>query len=62
MHTCLGTSFTPLHHIGIGRRHAGTPVLILAQDLHIRVVTNRGQLLRDLTLDPTRDYQPQHQT
>jgi transposase InsO family protein len=48
-----------LHHIGVGRRYAGTPVLVLAHDLHIRVLTCSGQLLRDLTLDPTRDYQPQ---
>jgi hypothetical protein len=51
-----------LHHIGLGRRHAGTNVLILVHNLHIRVLTSRGQLLRDLTLDPTRDYQPQART
>jgi transposase InsO family protein len=48
-----------LHHIGLGRRYAGTPVLVLVHDLHIRVLSTSGQLLRDLTLDPTRDYQPQ---
>jgi hypothetical protein len=42
-----------------GRRHAGTRVLILARDLHIRVITEDGQLLRELTLDPTKDYQRQ---
>jgi len=48
-----------LHHIGIGRTHAQTPVLMLVQDLHIRVINAAtGELLRDLTLDPTRDYQP----
>jgi transposase InsO family protein len=51
-----------LHHIGIGRRHAGTPVLLLVHDLHIRVLSTSGQLLRDLTLDPTRNYQPQAST
>jgi transposase InsO family protein len=51
-----------LHHIGLGRRHAGTPVLVLVHDLHIRVLRTSGQLLRDLTLDPTRDYQPQART
>jgi transposase InsO family protein len=51
-----------LHHIGLGRRHAGTPVLVLVHDLHIRVLSTSGQLLRDLTLDPNRDYQPQAQT
>ena len=48
-----------LHHIGIGRRHAGTRVLVLVRDLHVRVLDADGELLRDLHLDPTRDYQPQ---
>jgi transposase InsO family protein len=48
-----------LHHIGIGRRHAGQRVLILVKDLHIRVLTADGELLRELQLDPDRDYQPQ---
>jgi hypothetical protein len=47
------------HHIGIGRRHAGTPVLVLVHDRDIRVLSTSGRLLRDLILDPTRDYQPQ---
>ncbi|WP_448626217.1 IS481 family transposase [Geodermatophilus sp. URMC 64] len=51
-----------LHHIGLGRRHAGSPVLVLVHDRHVRVLTTSGELLRDLTLDPTRDYQPQAQT
>jgi transposase InsO family protein len=48
-----------LHHIGIGRRHAGQRVLVLVHDLEIRVVDTDGELLRELTLNPTRDYQPQ---
>jgi transposase InsO family protein len=51
-----------LHHIGLGRRHAGQPVLVLVHDLEIRVLTTDGELLRELTLDTTRDYQPQTQT
>jgi transposase InsO family protein len=50
-----------LHHIGLGRRHAGVRVLMLVADLEVRVLTQDGQLLRALTLDPSRDYQPQHQ-
>ena len=47
-----------LHHIGIGRTLARTPVLMLVQDLHIRVINGAtGELLRELTLDPARDYQ-----
>jgi transposase InsO family protein len=50
-----------LHHIGIGRTHAPTPVLLLVQDLHVRVVNAAtGELLRELTIDPARDYQPIH--
>jgi transposase InsO family protein len=49
-----------LHHIGIGRRWAGTKVLILARDLELRIITqDGGELIRELTLDPTRNYQAQ---
>ena len=48
-----------LHHIGIGRTHARTHVLLLIHDLQIRVVdAATGELLRELVLDPSRDYQP----
>jgi transposase InsO family protein len=48
-----------LHHIGVGRTHAGTCVILLIQDLDIRVVNAAtGELLRDLTLNPHIDYQP----
>ena len=48
-----------LHHIGVGRNHARTHVLMLIQDLHIRVINEAtGELLRELVLDPARDYQP----
>lgn len=49
-----------LHHIGIGRTHARTHVILLIQDLHIRVIhAITGEILRELTLDTTRDYQAQ---
>ena len=48
-----------LYHIGIGRTHARTHVIMLVQDLHIRIVdAATGELLRQLTLDPARNYQP----
>jgi transposase InsO family protein len=48
-----------LYHIGTGREYAGTEVLLLVQDLHIRVIsTATGELLRELILDPGRNYQP----
>ena len=48
-----------LRHIGVGRTHAGTYVLLLVHDLNVRVVhAATGELLRELTIDPRRDYQP----
>jgi len=48
-----------LHHIGIGRTHARTPILLLVNDRDIRVINaTTGEVLRALTPDPTRDYQP----
>jgi transposase InsO family protein len=48
-----------LHHIGIGRTHARTRVILLVQDLDIRIINAAtGELLRELVLDPRRDYQP----
>ncbi len=50
-----------LHHIGIGRTHTGTRVLVLTQHLDIRVINAAtGELIRQLTLDTTRDYQPRN--
>ena len=48
-----------LHHIGIGRIHARTRVLLLVHDLDIRIIdAATGELLRELVLDTTKDYQP----
>ena len=48
-----------LFHIGVGRTHARTPVIMLVHDLDVRVVDAvTGELLRTLTLDPSRSYQP----
>lgn len=49
---------TRLHHVGVGRGHTGRRVLVLVCDLDIRVLSEEGELLRHLTLDPTKDYQP----
>ena len=39
-----------LHHIGMGRTHAGTCVILLVQDLQTRVINAAtGELLRDPT-------------
>ena len=48
-----------LHHIGIGRAHKGLPIKLLVADRDIRVLDlGTGELIRRLTLDPSRDYQP----
>jgi transposase InsO family protein len=48
-----------LRHIGVGRTYARTDVILLVQDLHVTVVNAAtGEILRDLTIDPRRDYQP----
>ena len=43
----------------MGARRRGQPVVMLIADRDIRIVSPDGELLRHLTLDPTRDYQPQ---
>ena len=48
-----------MHHISIGRAHKHIAVILLIDDLDIRVInTETGELLRALTLDPTVGYQP----
>jgi hypothetical protein len=43
----------------LGRPHAGTRVLLLVQDLHIRVINaDTGELIRELVLNPDKTYQP----
>ena len=50
-----------LRHIGVGRTHTGTHVILLVQDLDVRVVNAiTGELLRELTIDPSKDYQPRN--
>jgi transposase InsO family protein len=47
-----------LRHIGVGRAHARRRVLLLVADLDVRILSEDGELLRHLTIDPSRDYQP----
>jgi transposase InsO family protein len=47
------------HHIAIGRRHAGTAVLAISRGPSVQIADPAtGEILRELTLDPERDYQP----
>jgi transposase InsO family protein len=45
-----------LHHIGMGARFKGQPVVMLIADRDIRIVSPDGELLRHLSLDPKHDY------
>ena len=46
-----------LHHIAVGRRHDGTPVILLVDHLDVRVVHGAtGEIIRALTIDPERRY------
>jgi transposase InsO family protein len=47
-----------LYKIGLGRAHKGRSVKLLIADQSIRVIDSDGELIRELTLDPSRNYQP----
>lgn len=47
-----------LYKIGIGRAHKGRVIKLLIADENVRVIDLNGELIRELTLDPTRNYQP----
>jgi hypothetical protein len=47
-----------LYKIGLGRAYKGRAVKLLIADQDIRVIDSNGELIRELTLDPTRIYQP----
>ncbi|WP_205314701.1 hypothetical protein [Nocardioides houyundeii] len=50
-----------LRHIGVGRTHNRTHVILLVQDLDVRVINAiTGELLRELTIDTSKDYQPRN--
>lgn len=46
-----------LHHIGVGRVHRHKEVIMLVADLDVRILMDEGEMLRHLTLDPTKNYQ-----
>ena len=48
-----------LHHIGLGMRHRGKSIVLFVAGREVRIVDGDGVLLRELVLDPTRDYQRQ---
>jgi transposase InsO family protein len=46
-----------LRHIAVGRAHKHQPVRLLIAGDHVRVIREDGSLIRELTIDPARDYQ-----
>jgi transposase InsO family protein len=48
-----------LRHLGVGRRYAGTRVMLLVADRDVRVINEDGELLAQFIINPTKDYQPQ---
>ena len=47
-----------LRHIAVGKAYKRQRVTILVADAEVRVLAEDGALLRSLTIDPSRDYQP----
>jgi hypothetical protein len=47
-----------LRHIRVGADHRNKPVHIFVAGAQVRIVTEEGELLRALIIDPARDYQP----
>ena len=46
-----------LRHLGIGRRYAGTRVMLLVADRDVRVINEDGETLATFTIDPAKQYQ-----
>jgi transposase InsO family protein len=47
-----------LYHVAVGRRHESRRVFLLIANRDVRVLDSGGELIRQLTLDPKRLYQP----
>jgi transposase InsO family protein len=46
-----------LRHFHVSYKHRGQAVMLLVAGDHVRVIAEDGALLRELTIDPNRDYQ-----
>jgi transposase InsO family protein len=47
-----------LRHIAVGNAHRNRKVRLLVAGADVRIITDDGELLRALTIDPNRNYQP----
>lgn len=47
-----------MRHLGIGRPHAGTPVLMLIHNRDVTVSSmNTSEIIAEFTIDPAKNYQ-----
>ncbi len=46
-----------LRHIHVSYKHKRQPVTLLVAGPHVRIISEDGSLLRELNIDPTRDFQ-----
>jgi transposase InsO family protein len=49
-------------HLGIGRAHARTEIIILIHNLHATIITLDGTVLGDYKINPNQAYQPKTKT
>ena len=47
-----------LRHLKVGWANQGQPIRLYIVDDHVDVVTDYGELVGEITLNPDRDYQP----
>ena len=47
-----------LRHLGVGRPHKGERVILLVAGPEVRVLSEEGELIGEVTIDPNRGYQP----
>lgn len=50
-----------LRHLYVSYKHRREPVTLLVAGAHVQVVAEDGSILRELTLDADRNYQPVEQ-
>jgi hypothetical protein len=48
-----------LFHLGIGRAYKGRRVVVMVAGPQVRILDEEHQLIRELTIDPTKKYQGQ---
>jgi hypothetical protein len=48
-----------LLHLAVGRRYAGSRVMLLVADRNVRVINDDGELLAEFTIDPAKPCQTQ---